>query len=195
MAQNKHEVDFYPEIISFLNVEMDANLSQFGSGFKCYFAVGNFQKGLKDIIKSNNLKIEELNAYAAKAKPLLLDIFAVVIKENKYQIVIFEVKHLSTAGLTQLSQLIGYCMVSYCKFGVLVNVDGKSGGFSDQLSSIIRTDSELCEIKRIKKNNETIETKLGIMNWNSTTKNMEYSNLGKIVSISDLCSKIAESIK
>ena len=108
--------------------------------------------------------------------------------------IIFEVKHLTTAGLTQLSQLIGYCIVSDCEYGVLANVDGKSGGFSDPLSNIIRTDSELCEIKRLKNNNDTIKTQLGIMNWNSNTKNMEYSNLGKIVSVSDLCDKIAKTI-
>ena len=45
-------------------------------------------------------------------------------KENgKFDIVIFEIKKVKKMGLSELSQLIGYCLVSKVKFGVLVNVD------------------------------------------------------------------------
>jgi hypothetical protein len=119
--------------------------------------------------------------------PLNVDIFAVITNGKKYELLILEVKLLKSVGLSQWSQLIGYCMVSDCRYGLLININN---GASDRLTELLRQNTDVSKIIRLKENNDRIETHLGFMQWNSITKNFEYSGLGQLESLSFISNAI-----
>ena len=96
---------------------------------------------------------------------------------------------MNAAGLKEWSQLVGYCLVSDAKYGLLVNIDA---GASDRLSDILRTEQKLSHIKTIT-NIGTKDHYLSFMQWDSLTQSFDYTNLGVIKSLSDLTDKLADS--
>lgn len=130
-----------------------------------------------------------MEVFSKRTLPLNLDIFALVTNGIKFELLILEVKLMNVAGLKEWSQLVGYCLVSDAKYGLLVNIDA---GASDRLSDILRTEQKLSHIKTIT-NIGTKDHYLSFMQWDSLTQSFDYTNLGVIKSLSDLTDKLADS--
>ena len=95
---------------------------------------------------------------------------------------------MNSAGLKEWSQLVGYCLVSGAKYGLLINIDN---GSSPRLAHSLSTETHLSHIETIV-DNKVREHCLGFMQWDSLTQNFEYSNLGLIKSLSDLSNHLAD---
>ena len=131
--------------------------------------------------------------FASSTPPLSLDIFALITDGVKYELLIIEVKLLKSVGLTQLSQLIGYCIVSNAQYGLLVNVNG---GESPRLTNLITNEPDLMHIVRtLEKRQVIIEHNLGVMEWASETQNMTYTACGAIRTLSELCKKLESKFR
>lgn len=111
---------------------------------------------------------------------------------NKFQIIIVEAKLLGSAGLTELSQLIGYCLVTKAGFGLLINVNG---GASNELATILNQDLDLTKIQR-KLTHEPFEIthKIGVMSYSSETKNLSYIPTSALKSLPQVIEEIVTSI-
>lgn len=94
---------------------------------------------------------------------------------------------MSSAGLKEWSLLVGYCLVSGAKYGLLINIDN---GASERLSEILFSERHLSYIQTLV-NDNNCEHCLGFMQWNSLTQNLEYCNLGFLRSLSALSKEIA----
>ena len=92
-----------------------------------------------------------------------------------------------SAGLSEWSQLVGYCLVSSAKYGLLVNIDN---GGSPRLTQMLHTERHISHIQTVV-NGESREHMLGFMQWSGLTQNFEYSNLGIIKLLSELSNKLA----
>jgi len=124
-----------------------------------------------------------MQTYSRNTPPLNLDIFGVITNGIEFEIIVLEVKLRESTGLAEWSQLLGYCLVSGAKYGLLVNINA---GASPRLKDILVTEVDASRIVRRKANGETIEHLLGFMQWNTDTKNFEYSNMGQLWSLSEL---------
>lgn len=186
----RNEVSYYPEIMLFLKDQIESNFRASKKPLSVYCKTGELKKGLEEIIRENNITTPSIIRFAASTPPLSLDIFALITNGEKYELLIIEVKLLNSVGLTQLSQLIGYCIVSNAQYGLLVNVDG---GESARLTDLIMNEPDLTHIVRtLRFKNEIVETSLGVMEWDSTSHNLTYTGYGRIRTISELCRKLAE---
>lgn len=96
---------------------------------------------------------------------------------------------MNNAGLKEWSQLMGYCMVSGAKYGLLVNIDH---GASSRLSQILSSEEHISHIREVI-DNKVVEHYLGFVQWDNITHDFSYTNLGKIKTISDLSSQIIAS--
>jgi hypothetical protein len=145
-----------------------------------YWKIGEMKSRIEELITEHPAECDCLKNFARRMPFLNVDIFAVITDSEKFELLVLEVKLRKSAGLAQWSQLIGYCMVTDCKYGLLVNIDG---GVSDRLIDLLRQNTDVSKIIRLK-DNKPIETLLGFMQWNSITKNFEYSGLGQLCSLS-----------
>ena len=152
-----------------------------------FWGIGELKTNLQRIIRENQKKCQCVANFARSVPPLNLDIFALITDGTKFEMLILEVKLMSSAGLKEWSQLVGYCLVSGAKYGLLINIDN---GASERLSEILSSERHLSHIKTIVSENER-EHCLGFMQWNSLTQNFEYSNLGFLRSLSALSKEIA----
>jgi hypothetical protein len=183
----KNEVSYYPEITHFIEMQLQSNFrAKNKNNIHVYWKIGEMKSKIEELIADFPVECACLKSFARRMPPLNVDIFAVITDEIKFELLILEVKLLKSAGLAQWSQLIGYCMVADCKYGLLVNIDG---GASDRLVELLRQNTDVSKIVRIKCNN-TIETSLGFMEWNSITKNFEYSGLGQLCSLSAISDEL-----
>ena len=186
----RNEVSYYDEIMNFIKEQIESNFASARRPLKVYCKTGELKKGLENIIEENKLTAKSILDFAASTPPLSLDIFALITDGEAYELLIIEVKLLNSVGLSQLSQLIGYCIVSNAQYGLLVNV---TGGESPRLLDLITNEPDITHIVRyIKKSNSTIEHDLGVMEWDEETGNMLYTGYGGIRSLSELCMKLAE---
>ncbi|WP_054696043.1 hypothetical protein [Syntrophomonas palmitatica] len=184
-----NEISYYPEIMHFVEAQVKSNFkANYGRDLQVYFKNGELSSGLKAIINENKLEIEKIADFAAGVPPLNLDIFAIITDGVKFELLILEIKKLNSVGLNQWSQLVGYCIVSNARFGLLINVNG---GPSPRLADLLQNDQNISRIRRLKPDGESLHL-LGMMEWNSYTKNLEYSNLGTVASLSKLCSFIRD---
>lgn len=188
----KHEVDYYPEITEFISAQLKSNFraSNHRELF-VYWGIGELSSNLKRIINEHPAKCDCLREYAQTVPPLNLDIFAVITDGNHFELLILEVKLVQSAGLNQWSQLVGYCIVSNARYGLLVNIN--SGG-SSRLNSLLQNDTDISKICRLSRG-KMIEHKLGFMIWDSLTHNFEYTNLGQIATLSELSALLSENFK
>lgn len=185
--RGRNEVSYYPEIMGYLKMQIESNLASRGRGdIKVFCKIGELSSKLREIIAENPEKCACLTQFAQNVPPLNLDIFAVITDGEHFELLILEVKLLASVGLNQWSQLVGYCIVSNAKYGLLVNVDA---GGSNRLIGLLQNEENLSLIIR-QCSQGNIEHHLGLMQWDSLTHNFEYSNLGHVVSLSDLCSQI-----
>ena len=183
----KNEVSYYPEITRFIEMQLQSNFkAKNKNNIHIYWKIGEMKSKLDELIAEHPNECNCLKDFARKMPPLNVDIFAVITEGIKFELLILEVKLRRTVGLAQWSQLIGYCMVTDCKYGLLVNIDG---GASDRLIDLLRQNKDVSKIIRMKDNIQ-IETLLGFMEWNSTTKNFEYSRLGQLCSLSSISDEL-----
>lgn len=191
------EVDYYPEITKELEEEFRANLLAKEPNCQIFFThnqiCGNLKKGLDQIIRDNRLTCKALLKFAANAPTIKIDIFGVVIFGDHFKLIIAEIKLKSAVGLTEYSQLLGYCIASNAQYGLLVNVNA---GESDDLIKIIKTQPSITHIIRLlpdERGNEQ-QTKLAIMHWDHDTEILTYSKLGVLPTLGKMCDDIFLSL-
>jgi hypothetical protein len=185
----KNEVSYYPEITRFIEMQLQSNFrAKNKNDIHIYWKIGEMKSKLEELITEHPTECNCLRDFTRKMPPLNVDIFSVITDGIKFELLVLEVKLRKSAGLAQWSQLIGYCMVTDCKYGLLVNVDG---GASDRLIELLRQNIDVSKIIRLKDNNQ-IEALLGFMEWNSITKNFEYSGLGQLCSLSSISDKLVK---
>ena len=186
--QDKNEVSYYPEITKFIEAQIKSNFKSKGANINVYWEIGELKTKLKKIKKEHPTECECATVFANKVTPLSLDIFGLVTNGIQFKIVILEIKKRNSVGLSEWSQLLGYTMVSDASYGLLINIDS---GASPRLTDILTFEKDLSKILRIKQEkNEITKHLLGFMEWNSLTKNFEYSNLGELHSISILTNEL-----
>lgn len=189
MPNRRNEVSYYPEIQQFIEAQLKSNFrAQRHRELEVFWGIGELKTNLQRIINAHPEKCACAAAFAQRVPPLNLDIFALITDGNTFELLILEIKLMSSAGLKEWSQLVGYCLVSGAKYGLLINVDN---GSSPRLSQILSTEKHLSHIQTLVKD-ELHEHCLGFMQWDSLTQNFEYSNLGFIKSLSALSDQLAQ---
>ncbi len=184
----KNEVSYYPEIQQFIEAQLKSNFRSIcNRELSVFWGIGELKAKLNQIINDNPEKCSCASKFVQNVCPLNLDIFALVTDGNKFQILILEVKLMPSVGLKEWSQLVGYCLVSGAKYGLLLNINN---GASTRLSQILSSETHLSHIKTIV-NEKVCEHCLGFMKWDAITQSFEYSNLGLIKSLSDLSERLA----
>lgn len=182
------EIYYYEEISKGLLDQFEANLPD--DKYRVTPLIGEISSGLRTLIVNGLEAGAFLKDYAQKVHRLHLDISLLIenTENSNFEIIIFEIKKVKSLGLSELSQLIGYCLVSKAQFGILMNVNF---AVSSEFSIILDSDTDLTEIVRIVEGKK-INHKLGVMVWNEKTKRIDYTNSGSIKSIPQLV-KLIES--
>jgi len=187
MNNKQNEVSHYPEIQKFIEAQIKSNfMAAKQDAPEVFWGIGELKENLRKMIFAHPEKCGCANSFLQKVPPLNLDIFALITNGRCFELLILEVKLLKGAGLKELSQLIGYCLVSGAKYGILLNIDN---GASPRLSEILNSEGHVSHIY-VKRESKTQEHCLGFMQWDSMTKSFEYSNLGTIKSLSDLSKRL-----
>jgi len=185
----RNEVSYYPEIMDFIKNQIESNFKASKNPLKVYCKTGELKKGLAEIISENGITTPSIVSFANSTPPLSLDIFALITDGIDYELLIVEVKLLENVGLAQLSQLIGYCIVSNAQYGLLINVNG---GESPRLVDLLSNEPDVTYIRRmLAYGSRLVEHNLGVMEWDSDVQNLYYSGYGRIQSISKLCEMLA----
>ncbi|RGP17298.1 hypothetical protein DXB27_07520 [Parabacteroides gordonii] len=184
---NRNEVTYYPEIQDFIEAQLRSNfLASNHRELFVFWGIGELKSNLNRIISEHPNECTCATKFAKRVPPLNLDIFALITDGVKFELLILEVKLIKSAGLSQWSQLVGYCLVSGAKYGLLVNIDN---GGSSRLTQMLHMEHHISNIRTIV-NGEHREHLLGFMQWNSLTHNFEYSGLGFIKSLSELSDRL-----
>jgi hypothetical protein len=184
----RNEVSYYPEIRTFIEAQLRSNfLVSNRRELHVYWGIGELKTNLQRILREHPDICSSAATFIERIPPLNLDIFALISDGIKFELLILEVKRVSSVGLNEWSQLVGYCLVSGAKYGLLVNIDN---GGSSRLTQMLHTERHISYIQTMV-NGKSREHALGFMQWSSLTQNFEYSNLGYITSLSDLSHKIA----
>ena len=178
------EVSYYQEIMDFIKTQIESNFLASDKPLKVYSKTGELRKGLQEIIRENGITSPSIVNFASQTPPLSLDIFTLVTDGTKFQLLIEEIKLLSSVGLTQLSQLIGYTIVARAKYGLLINVNG---GESPRLTNLLLNDPDLLHTKQILLDGKEVTHCYGVMEWEPMTKNLIYTGHGPIGTMADLC--------
>lgn len=185
----RNEVSYYPEIQTFIEAQLKSNfIATRHKGLSVFWGIGELKTNLQRIIAEHSDKCTCVKNFANRVPPLNLDIFALITDGIRFEILILEVKLMNSVGLKEWSQLVGYCLVSGAKYGLLINIDN---GASSRLAHILSTETNISDIQTIV-NGENHEHCLGFMQWDSLTQNFEYSNLGLIKSLSELSNCLAD---
>lgn len=188
MNNIRNEISYYPEIQRFIEAQLKSNFrAMHHRDLEVFWGIGELKSNLKRIIEEHPEKCACARSFALQTPPLSVDIFALITDGVKFQILILEVKLMSSVGLKEWSQLVGYCLVSGAKYGLLLNIDK---GASPRLSEILSTKDYLSHIRTIVQT-QNVDHCLGFMQWDSFTQSFEYTNLGFIKSLSELSDKIA----
>ena len=183
MDKKRNEVSYYPEIQRFIEAQLKSNFrANQQRELEVFWGIGELKTNLERILKEHPEKCACVKTFSQLVPPLNLDIFALITDGNKFELLILEVKLMNSAGLKEWSQLVGYCLVSGAKYGLLLNIDN---GASPRLSHILSAEENLSQIQTVVKG-ELHKHCLGFMQWDSLTQDFEYSNLGFIKSLSDL---------
>ena len=190
------EEDYYSEITNELKRVFKSNFSVLDGGlddFDIYFknntepGCQTLKSGLDKLINDYGLNVPALSRYVRTALPIKVDIFGVVIKKSvaDFRLIIVEVKKQSL-GLTQLSQLIGYCICASAPYGILIGTD--ENGPSRDLINYLESNHNLSRIIRVVDGSSINEiTDIGIMTWQHSIKNFRYTNTGQLYSVPDFC--------
>lgn len=190
MTTEKNEVSYYPEIQKFIGEQLKSNfLATNRRELHVYWGIGELKTNLNRILIEHSEECRCAESFTNRVPPLNLDIFGLVTDTIKFELLILEIKLVKSAGLKDWSQLIGYCLVSRAKYGLLVNIDN---GGSLRLTHLLSTEKNISDIETVE-NNEQKSHLLGFMQWDSLTQNFIYSNLGAVSSLSELSNCISSS--
>mgnify|MGYP007004247566 CR=1 FL=1 len=183
----RNEISYYNEIQEFIEIQLKSNfLLNSHRNLYVYWGIGELKNNLYKIIKEHPVECSCALQFAKRIPPLNLDIFALITDGKRFELLILEIKLVKSAGLREWSQLVGYCLVSGARYGLLVNIDH---GSSERLTQTLSNEYHMSHIHTVVNNNNK-EHMLGFMQWNSLTHNFEYTNLGFIRSLSDLSNKL-----
>lgn len=186
---NRNEVSYYPEIQRFIEEQIVSNFRvKNQKEINVYWGIGELKSNLRQIIAEHPDKCGCVKEFVQKVPPLNLDIFALITDGSKFELLILEIKLVKSAGLKEWSQLVGYCLVSKAKYGLLININN---GGSERLMHILATENYVSSIKTME-GDAVFDHKLGFMQWDSVTQNFVYSNLGIVKSISSLSNLLIE---
>ena len=183
----RNEVSYYPEIQEFIETQLKSNFRAANQrDLYVYWGIGELKSNLQKIIGEHPHECACADEFFRRVPSLNLDIFALITDGAKHELLVLEVKFVRSAGLSEWSQLIGYCLVSGAKYGLLLNIDN---GCSPRLMQMLQTERHLSHIQTTV-DRELREHLLGFMQWDSLTRSFEYSNLGVVKSLSDLSDKL-----
>lgn len=192
MPNRRNEVSYYPEIQRFIEDQLKSNfMANAHQELYVYWGIGELKTNLQRILSEHPRECECARDFAQRVPPLNLDIFALVTNGVKYELLILEVKLMNAAGLKEWSQLVGYCLVSNAKFGLLVNINN---GASPRLAQILSTEQHLSQIIN-SVDNENCKHLLGFMQWDSLTQSFDYTNLGMVTSLSNLSERLQQEFQ
>ncbi len=184
----RNEVSYYPEIQQFIEAQLKSNFTASNKRkLYVFWGIGELKSNLQRIIRENPMECECATQFANRVPPLNLDIFGLITDGEKFELLILEIKLVKSAGLSEWSQLVGYCLVAGAKYGLLINIDN---GGSSRLHQMLQTERHISNINTMVNDNPQ-EHQLGFMKWDSLTHNFEYTNLGAIKSLSDLSNRIS----
>lgn len=183
------EVDYYPFIRDELVKQLKAN---FSASFRVTGLIGELHQNLKQHCENNTHISSAIQQYAQNALKLHLDITIVIenLDNGAFESVIVEAKKVKNLGLTNLSQLIGYCIVADVNYGILINVDQR---VSSELSLLLTKTPSLTQIRRIHHEQEKI-LGLGVMTYNHQTRQIEASDYGYFKTIPQLAQHIEKKL-
>lgn len=185
--KKRNEVSHYEEIKQYIETQMKSNLfAENINQIKMFWRIGELSSNLIEIVNTEENVSKNLIDFAYSIPPLNLDIFCLITDGVHFELLILEIKKRKSVGLKEWSQLVGYCIVSEAKYGLLINIDGE---VSNRLNHLLQQNKSLSHISRII-DKRTTNSDLGLMNWNPVTHNFEYSNMGVIYSISKLTEEI-----
>jgi len=183
----RNEVSYYHEIQNFIETQIISNIrAKNRSNVHIFWGIGELKTNLQRILDEHPVECACAFSFAKRVPPLNLDIFALITDGNKFELLILEIKLVKSAGLSEWSQLVGYCLVSGAKYGLLVNIDR---GGSQRLTQMLSTEKHLSRIITFVDDKQR-DHFLSFMQWDSLTQNFEYSNLGEISSLSDLSNRL-----
>ncbi|WP_141709237.1 hypothetical protein [Desulfuribacillus stibiiarsenatis] len=150
--------------------------------------------GIIKVSTESGVYYDEIRYYAESLGQLKIDLFLIIInpENKKFEIVIGEVKDISSLGLKEYSQLIGYCLSSYSGYGLLINVNG---GASKNLTDLLALDEDLSIVRRLTQAGELIEHQFGVFKWNSKNSQAESLQLGRIYSLPAMIIELCDKIK
>lgn len=183
MSEKRKEVSYYNEIKEYIELQLKSNFrAHSGKELHVFWEIGELRTKLLGIIGRNPELCRCAKKFAQNVPPLDLDIFAIVTDGEHFELLILEIKRLSGVGLKEWSQLVGYCLVSGAKYGLLINIDN---GPSKRLADILSSKKHVSHIQT------SVEGKmhyhnLGCMTWDALTHDFQYCNLGYIKSLSSL---------
>jgi len=184
----RDEVSYYPEIQAFIEAQLRSNfLVNNHRELFVSWGIGELKTNLQRIIHDAPSYYSCAEKFSESVPPLNLDIFALISDGIKFQLLILEVKLVKSAGLKEWSQLVGYCLVAGAKYGLLLNIDN---GGSARLTQILHSEPHLSHIQT-RVGGVAREHCLGLMQWNSSTQNFEYSSYGAVKSLSGLCEMLS----
>ena len=139
--RSRNEVSYYPEIQTFIEAQLKSNFrAKRHKELSVFWGIGELKTNLQRIISEHPDKCTCVKNFANRVPPLNLDIFALITDGTQFEILILEVKLMNSAGLKEWSQLVGYCLVSGAKYGLLVNIDN---GASPRLAHILSTETHI----------------------------------------------------
>jgi len=186
------EESFYSEIQSFIEDQLRSNFLASKRGeLYVYWGIGELKSNLQRIILEHPEECRCVRGFAERVPPLSLDIFSLITNGKKFELLILEIKLVPSAGLSEWSQLMGYCLVSGAKYGLLINIDN---GGSTRLVQMLTTERHISYIQTIVSGYPKNHM-LGFMKWNSITHNFEYKNYGYLRSLSDLSDKLVSEFE
>lgn len=182
-----NEVGYYEQIASYLKDEMQALLLTLGHFVIDFQSCGNtdLSSGLKEILRTNpSIEDEKLPEKIELTRGLHIDILGIIYWRSKMlsELLICEVKN-HDLMLTDHAQLIGYCVASNVRYGLLISIDGRiTGGFE----SILKNNPSLLNIDR-----ERIKHRFGICSWNPRLNELFFDEIGAFNSLEALSRDIA----
>jgi len=190
-----NERKYYPYIIKYLQDEFRTIFQSQGLE---YIILGEIDTllahGIMKVCDDAGVLFKEVKHYTENLGQLNVDVFLIVInpENKKFEVIISEVKDISSMGLKEYSQLMGYCLSSYSKYGLLINVNN---GVSKNLNDLLLLDYDLSTVNRIIQKGEMITHQFGVFKWNSINNRLESLQLGKIHSLSEMIIEICDKLK
>jgi hypothetical protein len=191
-----NEKNHYQAILQYLQRQIQSVSS--AQGFNHLAILGGtdvaLANGIKKVCKDHQLYYEEIRNYVEGLGVLQIDGFLLVINKitRRFEVVVCEIKDKTALGLAEYSQLMGYCLSSYCRYGLLINVDT---GASRHLSELLSLDGDLCKVNRMLSDGTVMDHSFGIFTWNSITQHLDTLNLGGIKSLSKMALEIVDAVR